>query len=81
MPTADSYAKKIIEKSGVAVRLCMDSILEGLEMSKNEALSNDANALGLAAATNALGLAAATADSMEGVLAFLEKRKPVFQNK
>lgn len=72
MPTAESYAKRIIEKSGVAVRLCMDSILEGLEMSKTEALSNEANALGLAAATG---------DSMEGVLAFLEKRKPVFQNK
>lgn len=72
MPTAESYAKKIIEKSGVAVRLCMDSILEGLEMSKTEALSNEANALGLAAATE---------DSMEGVLAFLDKRIPVFQNK
>jgi enoyl-CoA hydratase len=65
-------SKKIIEKSGVALRLCMDSILEGLEMSKTEALSNEANTLGLAAATE---------DSMEGVLAFMEKRKPVFQNK
>jgi len=72
MPTAESYANKIIEKSGVAVRLCMDSILEGLEMSKTEALSNEAKVLGLAAATG---------DSIEGVSAFLEKRKPDFQNR
>ncbi len=71
MATAESFAKKIVAKSGVAVRLCMDSILEGLEMSKTEALSNEANVLGLAAATR---------DAMEGVSAFLAKRKPVFKN-
>jgi enoyl-CoA hydratase len=72
MKTAEALAKKIIEKSGVAVRLCMDSVLQGLEMSKTEALINEANVL---------GLCATTADAMEGVKAFLEKRKPVFQNK
>jgi enoyl-CoA hydratase len=72
MQTAEALAKKIIEKSGVAVRLCMDSVMQGLEMSKTEALSNEANIL---------GLTATTADAMEGVKAFLEKRKPVFQNK
>jgi enoyl-CoA hydratase len=72
MKTAEGLAKKIIEKSGAAVRLCMDSMLRGLEMSKTEALLNEANIL---------GLAATTADAMEGVNAFLEKRKPVFQNK
>jgi enoyl-CoA hydratase/carnithine racemase len=50
----------------------MDSVMQGLEMSKTEALSNEANIL---------GLTATTADAMEGVKAFLEKRKPVFQNK
>jgi enoyl-CoA hydratase len=72
MQTAEALAKKIIEKSGVAVRLCMDSVLQGLEMSKTEALTNEANILGLAATTT---------DAMEGVKAFLEKRKPSFQNK
>lgn len=72
MQTAEALAKKIIEKSGIAVRLCMDSVMQGLEMSKTEALSNEANIL---------GLTATTADAMEGVKAFLEKRKPVFQNK
>ncbi len=72
MQTAEALAKTIIEKSGVAVRLCMDSVMQGLEMSKTEALSNEANIL---------GLTATTADAMEGVKAFLEKRKPVFQNK
>lgn len=72
MQTAEALAKKIVEKSGVAVRLCMDSVLDGLEMSKTEALINEANIL---------GLAATTADAMEGVKAFLEKRKPSFQNK
>ena len=72
MSIAETLAKKIIEKSGVAVRLCMDSVLQGLEMSKTEALINEANVLGLAATTT---------DAMEGVKAFLEKRKPVFQNK
>ena len=72
MQTAETLAKKIIEKSGVAVRLCMDSVMQGLEMSKTDALINEANIL---------GLAATTADAMEGVNAFLEKRKPMFQNK
>lgn len=72
MSIAETLAKKLIEKSGVAVRLCMDSVLQGLEMPKTEALINEANVLGLAATTT---------DAMEGVKAFLEKRKPVFQNK
>lgn len=72
MKTVEALAKKIVEKSGVAVRLCMDSVLQGLEMPKTEALINEANILGLTVTTS---------DAMEGVNAFLEKRKPVFQNK
>jgi enoyl-CoA hydratase len=52
--------------------LCLDAVLQGLEMSQREALSKEANLL---------GLAADTADAMEGVTAFLEKRKPEFQHK
>lgn len=70
--SAEALAKKIAEKSGIAVRLCLDSVLSGLEMSQTEALANEANLLGLAATTE---------DAMEGVTAFLEKRKPAFRNK
>lgn len=69
---AEVLAKKITEKSGVAVRLCLDSVLQGLEMSQTEALANEANLLGLAASTD---------DAIEGVSAFLGKRKPVFKHR
>ncbi len=52
--------------------MCLDSVLQGLEMSRTEALANEANLLGLAAATE---------DAMEGVTAFLEKRAPEFKNR
>jgi enoyl-CoA hydratase len=72
LPAAKVLAKKIAEKSGVAVRLCLDSVLQGLEMSQTEALANEANLLGLAATTD---------DAIEGVSAFLDKRKPVFKHR
>ena len=72
MQTAETLAQKLAEKSAAAVRLCLDAVLQGLEMSQREALGKEANLL---------GLAADTADAMEGVTAFLEKRKPEFQHK
>ena len=72
MESAEQLAQKLAEKSSEALRLCLDAVLQGLEMSQREALSKEANLL---------GLAADTADAMEGVTAFLEKRKPEFQHK
>ncbi len=72
LPTAQQLAQKVAGKSAVAVRLCLDAVLQGLEMSQTEALNKEANLLGLAADTD---------DAMEGVSAFLEKRKPEFQHK
>ena len=72
MPTAEELAQKLADKSSEAVRLCLDAVLQGLEMSQRDALAREANLLGLAADTN---------DAMEGVNAFLEKREPVFQNR
>ena len=72
IPTVEALARKIMQKSGIAIRLCMDSVLQGQEMSQSEALANEANILGLASTTD---------DAMEGITAFLEKRKPMFQNR
>jgi len=72
MQTAEQLAQKVAEKSSEAVRLCLDAVLQGLEMDQREALSKEANLLGLAADTE---------DATEGVTAFLEKRKPEFQHK
>jgi len=71
MQTVEQLAKKVAEKSSEAVRFCLEAVL-GLEMPQREALSKEANLL---------GLAADTADAMEGVTAFLEKRKPEFLHK
>lgn len=72
MSAAEQLAEKVSGKSAGAVRLCLDAVLQGLEMSQTDALRKEANLL---------GLAADTADATEGVTAFLEKRKPEFQHK
>ena len=72
MPAAEQLAEKVAKKSAAAVRLCLDGVLQGLEMSQADALRKEANLL---------GLAADTADAAEGVAAFLEKRKPDFKHK
>jgi enoyl-CoA hydratase/carnithine racemase len=72
MQTAEQLAQKVADKSSETVRLCLDAVLQGLEMSQREGLGKEANMLGLAADTE---------DAMEGVTAFLEKRKPEFQHK
>ena len=72
MPAAEHVAQEVSEKSAEAVKLCLDAVLQGLEMPQAEALRKEANLL---------GLAADTADAIEGVTAFLEKRKLEFKHK
>jgi len=72
MQRAEELAQKIADKSAEAVRFCLDSVLDDSDTALVDALNKEANLL---------GLAADTADAMEGLTAFLEKRKPEFQHK
>ncbi|UCG11994.1 MAG: hypothetical protein JSU72_15980 [Deltaproteobacteria bacterium] len=67
-----SLAWKAAETWLVAVKRCLDSLLQGLEMSRVDALPHEAAVPGLAATTT---------DALEGMTALSEKRKPVFQDK
>ncbi len=59
----------ILSKSPVAVRLALETIGRGLNMSQQE---------GEIIETDMFGLASTTQDMREGMSAFLEKRKPTF---
>jgi enoyl-CoA hydratase len=56
----------------LAVRLAMEAVDQGLEMSLDEGLLLEANHFGLLAATQ---------DMKEGLTAFLEKRSAKFQGR
>jgi len=64
-------AKTILSRGPVAVRLAIETINRGLNVSQTE---------GERIETDMFGLAATTADMKEGMQAFLEKRKPNFKN-
>ncbi len=69
---AKSMARKIASKSAPIVGYCMQAVHRGLAGSLAQGLNLEANLF---------GLCCATADKAEGTTAFLEKRKPDFQNK
>jgi enoyl-CoA hydratase len=62
--------KTILSRGPIAVRLAMETIRRGQNMSQQE---------GEIIETDMFGLAAATADMKEGMQAFLEKRKANFK--
>lgn len=62
----------ILSRGPVAVRLALETIARGLNMSQQE---------GEVIETDMFGLASTTEDMREGMNAFLEKRKPNFQGK
>lgn len=62
----------IIENGPLAVRLCIESVLAGSDMSEEDHLLLEANHF---------GLLASSADMREGMTAFLEKRKPLFKGR
>ncbi|MEK6810643.1 MAG: enoyl-CoA hydratase-related protein, partial [Candidatus Thermoplasmatota archaeon] len=67
---AKAMARKILEKGPRAIALAKAAIHQALETSLSAGLSFE---------TEAFGLAGATQDKVEGMRAFLEKRKPAFK--
>ena len=63
---------RILSTGPVAVRLAMETVRRGLNMSQQE---------GEVIETDMFGLASTTADMREGMAAFLEKRKPRFEGR
>ena len=69
---AKRWAKVLSMWGGVALGAIIQSVNEGLEMSLEDALVNDAKLFAQLTATE---------DMREGVSAFLEKRRPTFKDK
>jgi enoyl-CoA hydratase len=72
MTTVESLARKIMANGPVAVRLCLEAVNRGLEMTQNEGQFLEATLFGLTCATD---------DMREGMHAFLGKRPPNFKGK
>jgi enoyl-CoA hydratase len=72
IPTAESIARKIMANGPVAVRLCLEAVNRGLEMTQEEGLFLEATLFGLTCSTE---------DMREGLGAFLSKRAPNFKGK
>ncbi|MGH7732472.1 MAG: enoyl-CoA hydratase/isomerase family protein, partial [Gemmatimonadales bacterium] len=70
--SAEELLRTILDQGPLGVRLCIEAVDAGLEMSLDEALLLEANHFGLLAGTS---------DMKEGTAAFLAKRKPDFQGK
>jgi enoyl-CoA hydratase len=68
-PESEKLVRGILAMGPLAVRLSLEAVERGLDMSMDEGLLLEANHF---------GLLAATADMKEGLTAFLEKRAPKF---
>ena len=66
------FLGKILTKGPVAVRLAIDAVNRGLDMTLADGMYFEATLFGVASATE---------DMREGLNAFLEKRKPAFHNR
>ncbi len=67
--SARALLVEILDKGPLAVALCIEVVNRGLDMALDDALALEAQQF---------GVLAATADSAEGMRAFLEKRAPSF---
>ncbi|HQR17171.1 MAG TPA: enoyl-CoA hydratase-related protein [Gemmatimonadales bacterium] len=72
MAEAESLLRTVLANGPLAVRLCIEAVDAGLEMSLEEALLLEANHFGLLASTD---------DMREGMGAFLEKRTASFRGR
>jgi enoyl-CoA hydratase len=69
---SEKMLRGILAMAPLAVRLCLEAVDQGCEMTLDEGLLLEANHFGLLAATN---------DMKEGTQAFLEKRPPRFEGR
>ncbi len=72
MTEVEKLAQKILSKSAPIVKISLEAVNRGMEVALPEALNLEANLFGLTCATD---------DMKEGTKAFIEKRKPNFNNK
>jgi enoyl-CoA hydratase len=72
MADTETMLRAIIARGPLAVRLALEAVERGLDMSLEEGLLLEANHFGLLAATQ---------DMREGLTAFLEKRTPRFEGR
>ncbi len=72
MAESEKVMRGILAMAPLAVRLCLEAVDQGLEMTLDEGLLLEANHFGLLAATH---------DMKEGTTAFLEKRPPQFEGR
>ena len=70
MTAVESIARKIMANGPLAVRLCLEAVNQGLEMTQDEGQFLEATLFGLTCASE---------DMKEGMRAFLEKRAPDFK--
>lgn len=70
LPFCKEMASRIAARGPLAVRLTKEAVNEGLEMDLEKALAHEADLF---------GLVFTSADRVEGIDAFLNKRKPVFK--
>jgi enoyl-CoA hydratase len=72
LPTAETMLRAMLENAPLALRLVLEAVDAGYEMSQADALLLEANHFGLASSTE---------DMREGTAAFLAKRKAAFRGR
>jgi enoyl-CoA hydratase len=72
LPETEELARAIMEQGPLAVRLVLEAVETGLDLTVDDALLLEANLF---------GLLSSTADMREGTAAFLAKRKPRFEGR